>query len=171
MPGTLYVHVDHLGSVDVLTDGNGKVAERRSYDPFGQRRNQVWGQPVPMSFPNLTTEGFTGHEADVELGLVNMKGRIYDPKVGRFLTTDPVVSDPLSGQSWNPYSYVVNNPLNFVDPTGFQEGRSGGPDMDLRPRRMVPGPTKPLGPPHRRPASASSSAAQSRSRGHARRRR
>ena len=44
---------------------------------------------------------------------------MYDAKVGRFLTTDPIVSRPLSGQSWNPYSYVVNNPLNYVDPTGF----------------------------------------------------
>ena len=49
-----------------------------------------------------------------------MKGRIFDPKVGRFLTTDPLVTAPLSGQSWNPYSYVWNNPLSYVDPTGFE---------------------------------------------------
>src|SRR5262249_41578278 len=63
--------------------------------------------------------GFTWHEQDEELGLVNMKGRTYDPKVGRFLTPDPVVPDPMSGQSWNPYSYVDNNPLTYVDPTGY----------------------------------------------------
>jgi RHS repeat-associated protein len=117
--GTVYVHVDHLGSVDVLTNASGAVVERRSYDPFGQRRNPVWGQPPPASFASMTTVGFTGQESDDELGLVNMKGRIYDPKVGRFLTTDPIVSEPLSAQSWNPYSYVANNPLNYVDPTGF----------------------------------------------------
>jgi len=50
-----------------------------------------------------------------------MKGRLYDPKVGRFLTTDPIVSDPAFGQSWNPYSYVHNNPLAFTDPSGFQD--------------------------------------------------
>jgi uncharacterized protein RhaS with RHS repeats len=38
---------------------------------------------------------------------------------GRFLTTDPIVSRPLSGDSWNPHSYVINNPLNYVDPSGF----------------------------------------------------
>jgi RHS repeat-associated protein len=64
----------------------------------------VWGQPPPASFVSSTTVGFTGQENDDELGLVNMKGRIYDPKVGSFSTTDPIVSAPLSGQSWNPYS-------------------------------------------------------------------
>ncbi|WP_437531191.1 RHS repeat-associated core domain-containing protein [Sorangium sp. So ce726] len=119
--GTRYVHVDHLGSIDALTDEDGDVIERRSYDPFGQRRNPVWGERPPASFPSETTQGFTGHESDDELGLVNMKGRIYDPRIGRFLTTDPIVSIPSFGQSWNPYSYVRNSPLNHVDPSGFQE--------------------------------------------------
>ncbi|WP_437811151.1 RHS repeat-associated core domain-containing protein [Sorangium sp. So ce1078] len=120
--GARYVHVDHLGSVDALTDEDGDVIERRSYDPFGQRRNPVWGERAPASFASDTTQGFTGHESDDELGLVNMKGRIYDPRIGRFLTTDPIVSFPFFGQSWNPYSYVLNSPLNFVDPSGFAPG-------------------------------------------------
>ncbi|WP_437949416.1 RHS repeat-associated core domain-containing protein [Sorangium sp. So ce296] len=119
--GTRYVHVDHLGSVDALTGEDGDVIERRSYDPFGQRRSPVWGEPAPASFSSETTQGFTGHESDDELGLVNMKGRLYDPNTGRFLTTDPIVSIPSFGQSWNPYSYVLNNPLAYVDPGGFQE--------------------------------------------------
>jgi RHS repeat-associated protein len=119
-PGTLYMHADNLGSVDVLTNESGGVEERRSYDPFGQRRNPVWGQPPPASFASKTTLGFTGHEHDDELGLVNMRGRVFDPKVGRFLTTDPIVADLFSGQSLNAYSYVMNNPLAFVDPTGFE---------------------------------------------------
>ncbi|WP_441289865.1 RHS repeat domain-containing protein [Sorangium sp. KYC3313] len=118
---TRYVHVDHLGSIDALTDEDGDVIERRSYDPFGQRRNPVWGERPPASFPSETTQGFTGHESDDELGLVNMKGRIYDPRIGRFLTTDPIVSIPFFGQSWNPYSYVLNNPLAYIDPGGFQQ--------------------------------------------------
>ncbi|MGK3998679.1 RHS repeat domain-containing protein [Sorangium sp. So ce1024] len=136
--GTRYVHVDHLGSVDTLNDEDGDVIERRSYDPFGQRRNPVWGEPAPASFASKTTQGFTGHESDDELGLVNMKGRIYDPRIGRFLTTDPIVSLPFFGQSWNPYSYVLNNPLVYVDPVGFQqvlpedENRSPPPGAELR---------------------------------------
>jgi RHS repeat-associated protein len=118
-PGTHYLHADNLGSTDVVTDEAGNVLERRSYDPFGQRRNPDWGKPPPAVFSNLTSAGFTGHESDGELGLVNMKGRMFDPKIGRFLTMDPLVQAPLSGQSWNPYSYVFNNPLSFVDPSGF----------------------------------------------------
>jgi RHS repeat-associated protein len=95
------------------------VVERRSYDAFGKRRSPVWGQASPASFSSKTTKGFTGHEGD-ELGLVNMKGRIFDPKLGRFLTTDPIVSNLYFGQSLNAYSYVLNNPLSYVDPSGFE---------------------------------------------------
>jgi RHS repeat-associated protein len=153
-PGTLYVHVDHLGSVDVLTDGSGSAVEHRSYDPFGARRNPVWGQPPPASFTSLTTDGYTGQESDSELGLVNMKGRVYDPKAGRFLTTDPLVSDLLSAQSWNAYSYVTNNPLNFTDPTGFDEevlvqiktGTPPPPPTAAAPKGPPPSGPKPPGP-------------------------
>src|SRR6185503_19573263 len=124
-PGTRYLHVDHLGSVDAVTDG-AKVIERRSYDPFGSRRNPIWGQPPPASFTSKTTKGFTGHESDDELGLVNAKGRIYDPKLGRFLTTDPVISNLWYGQSLNAYSYVFNRPLSLVDPSGFDPAPDAG---------------------------------------------
>ncbi len=116
-----YVHGDVLGSADVVSDGHGHVLERRSYDAFGARRNaQGWQAGAPAAAAGALALGFTGHEGDEELGLVNMRGRIYDPKVGRFLQTDPLVSRPLFSQSWNPYSYVLNSPLNLVDPTGFE---------------------------------------------------
>jgi len=115
---------------------SGGVEERRSYDPFGRRRNPAWGQPPPASFASKTTLGFTGHESDDEVGLINARGRVYDPKVGRFLTTDPVVSDLYFGQTLNPYSYVIGNPLTFVDPSGFQPAagvvsQPGYPDAPL----------------------------------------
>ena len=109
---TLHVHVDHLGSIDVLTDGvTGSVAEQRSYDAFGAPRHPDWGSGQLPSPHELSSLGFTGHEADLDLGLVNMTGRLYDPKLGRFLTPDPLVPRPLFGQSWNAYSYVLNSPL------------------------------------------------------------
>ena len=49
------------------------------------------------------------------------EGRLYDPHLSRFLTPDPIVAHPGFGQSWNPYSYVLNGPLSHVDPTGFTE--------------------------------------------------
>ncbi|HMY21439.1 MAG TPA: RHS repeat-associated core domain-containing protein, partial [Polyangium sp.] len=117
-PGTRFLHVDHLGSIDVVTKKDGTIAERRSYDAFGAQRNPEWGGPsVPLT--NRTTRGFTGHEEDDEFGLINMKGRIMDPRLGRFTTTDPVIADIWNGQTLNRYSYVNGNPLAFVDPTGF----------------------------------------------------
>ena len=55
-----------------------------------------------------------------------MGGRIYDPRLARVLQVDPVVSNLLSSQRWNAYSYVLNNPLRYVDPTGFDESSGGG---------------------------------------------
>ena len=88
--GVAYLHADALGSTDVVTDGAGKVAgaagERRSYDAFGARQHPTWGQPPPASgfTSKASPMGFTG---DDELGLINMRGRLYDPKLGRFLST------------------------------------------------------------------------------------
>jgi RHS repeat-associated protein len=136
-PGTLYMHADNLGSVDALTDDNGTVVERRSYDPFGTRRNPAWGQAPPASFASKTTKGFTGHESDDELGLVNMKGRVYDPKLGRFLTTDPIVANLYFGQSFNAYSYVLGNPLSYVDPSGFQPNDVNEPGVLVMPTAFI----------------------------------
>ena len=65
------------------------------------------------------SRGFTGHEHDDAVGLINMRGRVYDPRLARFLTTDPLIGDPAHSQAWNPYSYVMNAPLDFIDPSGF----------------------------------------------------
>jgi RHS repeat-associated protein len=74
----------------------------------------------PISNANqLEHFGFTGHEEDGELGLVNMRGRLYDPKLGRFPSADPFVQNPRHSQSWNRYSYIQNSPLNGTDPSGF----------------------------------------------------
>ena len=119
-PGTKFLHVDHVGSVETVTDEQGKPVEKRSYDAFGARRNPQWGGP-DIPFTSKTKKGFTGHEDEEEFGLVNMKGRLLDPKIGRFTTTDPVIADVYNGQSFGAYSYVRNNPLTLVDPTGFSE--------------------------------------------------
>lgn len=53
------------------------------------------------------------------VGLVHMNGRVYDPDIGRFLSADPFVQDITNLQAWNRYSYVLNNPLSYTDPSGF----------------------------------------------------
>jgi RHS repeat-associated protein len=119
-PGTKYLHVDHLGSTETVTDIKGSQVEKRSYDPFGQRRNVIWGLPPPAAFTSSKVkQGLTAHDEEDEFGLVNMKGRLFDPRLGRFLNTDPVIANVFDGQALNAFSYVGNNPLTFTDPTGF----------------------------------------------------
>ena len=126
-PGTHTLHTDHLGSVESVTNEKGEVVEKRSYDAYGARRNPQWGAFGGV-VPGKTTRGFTGHEEDEEWGFVNARGRIYDPKLGRFLTTDPLIADVFDGQSFSAYGYVRNNPLALVDPSGFQ---AESPESDI----------------------------------------
>ncbi len=72
--------------------------------------------------------GYTGHQHLDELGLIHMNGRQYapkevplgdDPLIGRFLQADPIIQEPYNLQNFNRYTYVLNNPLAFTDPTGY----------------------------------------------------
>jgi RHS repeat-associated protein len=93
------------------------------YDPFGARADPR--NPVRPWTPTATASkrGFTGHEHAEDLGLIHMRGRVYDPRTGRFLSRDPVVQFPHSTQSYNRYTYALNNPLSWVDPSGFSVER------------------------------------------------
>ncbi len=64
----------------------------------------------------------------MDLGLTDMKGRIYDPLGGRFTGVDPVMQAPFSSQGLNRYSYVFNDPINNTDPSGFS---ANGEDSTL----------------------------------------
>jgi RHS repeat-associated protein len=119
---TIYYHADYVGSPELLTDSAGLVLERRSYNPFGQLRSPDWATGNAPLAPGARQVGYTGHEDDQELGLVNMKGRLYEPAIGRFTTPDPLVQNPGASQSLNRYAYVFNNPLKFTDPSGFAAG-------------------------------------------------
>ena len=109
---------DHLGSVEAVTDAQGNVLEQLSYNAWGQRRNANWTAGTPARSTSVN-RGYTDHEMLDGVGLVHMNGRVYDPVLARFLRSDPVVSDPLSAQTYNGYSYVGNNPLGAIDPSGY----------------------------------------------------
>ena len=117
---TRYLLKDHLGSTDVIVDGSGNIVEALSFDAWGARRNSNWSATnnFGINITSLTTRGFTGHEQDDEIGLINMNARLYDPKIGRFITPDTVIQFPYSTQGLNRYTYVNNNPLSYTDPTG-----------------------------------------------------
>ena len=62
--------------------------------------------------------GFTGHEHYADLKIINMNGRLYDPVIARFFSPDNFVQAPEFTQSYNRYSYCLNNPLQYTDPSG-----------------------------------------------------
>lgn len=122
-----YLFNDHLGSLDVVTNAHGKITHSASFDAWGARRSgENWGAafaPGSISLTGfvqpLTRRGYTGHEMLDDHGLIHMNGRIYDPKLARFLQADPFIQAVTDTQSFNRYSYVMNNPLNTTDPSGF----------------------------------------------------
>lgn len=115
-----YYHLDHLGSLDRITDQWGTVIEKLDFDAWGKRRWANGSDDAQgLIPPSSARRGFTGHEQLDNVGLVHMNGRIYDPVIARFLSADPTVQAPYNLQSFNRYSYVQNNPLSYTDPTGF----------------------------------------------------
>lgn len=117
---TRYLHQDHLGSITLITNEAGGVTERLAYEAYGKRRYPAGtDDPTNGLFGQVTDRGFTSHEHLDEIALIHMNGRVYDPVLGRFVTADPFLQDPSNLQSYNRYSYVLNNPLMYVDPSGY----------------------------------------------------
>jgi len=123
-----YTHKDHIGSIDTITEGDdnasqGHITEAMSFGAWGERREAInWQLPmmgVLANLRNITPRGFTGHEMIDHAGIIHMNGRIYDSKLGRFLQADPNVQAPDNSQNLNRYSYVLNNPLSYTDPSGY----------------------------------------------------
>jgi len=117
--GTMYfVHTDYLGSLNVITNAAGTKVDEYSFDAWGRRRN-----PTNWTYTGIATaftfdRGYTGHEHLDQAGLINMNGRMYDPVLGRFLSPDNYVQSPDNTQNFNRYSYCLNNPLSYTDPSG-----------------------------------------------------
>ena len=101
---------DHIGSIIGLYDQYGTKCYGASFDP--------WGKRTLMSGSIEFDRGFTGHEHIDEINLIDMNGRMYDPLLGRFLSADPFVQAPTNPQNFNRYSYCLNNPLKYIDPSG-----------------------------------------------------
>ena len=115
-----YVLRDHLGSVTHVLNSSGTVMQELSYDAWGRLRNpSTWSLYTPTNEPEpYLGRGYCGHEHLTGLGLINMNARLYDPLLGRFLSPDPYVQAPDHTQSFNGYSYCLNNPLKYKDENG-----------------------------------------------------
>jgi len=117
-----YILKDYLGSFETILSDSGVIEQKLSFDPWGRRRNPTdWTyNNVPETY--LFDRGFTGHEHLDNFDLINMNGRVYDPWLGRFLSPDPFVQAPTYSQNYNRYSYALNNPLKYTDPSGYYYG-------------------------------------------------
>ena len=101
---------NHLGSVTRIYNTSGTAVFSAYYDP--------WGVQTVTTNTIGYNRGYCGHEMLNDFQLINMNGRLYDPYIARFLSTDNYVQLPTSAQSFNRYSYCLNNPLKYVDPDG-----------------------------------------------------
>ena len=130
-PSMVYLHDDDLASIVVASDDAGDALGSYTYEPFGGRA-VAWAAPSRGSASVLDQvhRGFTGHEHDDELGLINMRGRMMDPALGSFISADPYVSDPLTSKGYNRYRYAESNPLNVRDLSGFQSSGGDGEGDD-----------------------------------------
>lgn len=113
-----YYHNDHLGGVHVITDSGGNRCQLNEYDPWGAVSKSEG--PTPGSQPTCEpTHRFNGKELDPESGLYYYGGRYYDQELGRFIGPDPFVQEDDEPQNLNRYSYTLNNPQKYMDPSGY----------------------------------------------------
>jgi|GEM_PF-1256444 len=136
--GTMeYVHQDHLTGTSVTTNSSGDtLLGKIAYFPFGATRSTYQTIDTEKKFTGQRLDGSTGlylmqssapvWAADAPVSIVSAPltvsavwaGRYYDPAIGRFTQADTIVPDPGNPQAFNRYSYVANNPLKYVDPSG-----------------------------------------------------
>lgn|GEM_PF-2333896 len=125
--GTRYLTADHLGSTRLVTDAAGAVKERHDYLPFGEelpaslRASITDGGVNTYAVTNGPPQKFTGKERDSETNLDYFGARYFSGAQGRFTSPDPLLNSgrPSEPQSWNRYSYTLNNPLRYTDPLGM----------------------------------------------------
>ena len=114
-----YVHEDSLGSTSVMTTSTGTLDSSISFYPFGGTRTGSVS----------TDKKFTGQRLD-GTGLYYYGARYYDATIGRFISADTVIQNPANPQTLNRYSYCVNNPLKYTDPSGHTFDTNGDQELD-----------------------------------------
>jgi RHS repeat-associated protein len=115
--GAEYFAHDRLGSIRHLVAPDGGLNLTQSFDPFGNL--------LAQEGTSRSIFGYAGEQTD-PTGLIFLRARYYDPAVGRFLSADTIIPDPLRSVGWNRYAYVENNPIRYTDPSGY----CGGPYFD-----------------------------------------
>ncbi|MCW5874154.1 MAG: hypothetical protein KIS88_05860 [Anaerolineales bacterium] len=108
--GIKYLLTDHLGSVSAVLDDTGAMLSQQRYTPYGETRFEIG--------ITETDFGYTGQRVLAGTGLMDYNARFYAPGLGRWTQPDSIVPGVSNPQNLNRFSYVLNNPINFVDPSG-----------------------------------------------------
>lgn len=117
---TYSIITDYLSSIERIVDNsNLDIVADKSYDAWGRERNAINWSYLPVTHNSTGWDrGFTGHEHIPEFGLINMNGRLYDPVLGRMISPDPYIMGADNTQGYNRYTYALNNPMSYNDPSG-----------------------------------------------------
>lgn len=107
-----YYHSDQLSSTKLITNRNGNVIEHLQNSAYGEEVYELASNGFDPS------NRYTDQVADLDTGLTYYRSRYYDPQLGRFTQADTIVPGPFNPQAYNRYSYVLNNPFKYNDPTG-----------------------------------------------------
>jgi RHS repeat-associated protein len=116
-----YIHQDHLTGTSIVTSDNGSLVESLKYYSYGETRS--------FTGTDVTDKKYTGQRLD-GTGLYYYGARYYDPTIGRFISPDTIVPSPANPQSFNRYSYCLNNPLKYTDPSGHLVYDENGNPID-----------------------------------------
>lgn len=134
---TRYFYTDHLGSTRAVTNASGSILARYDFLPFGEAVPCPGWRPSSQGYCSTADDRlqFTGKERDTESELDYFGARYLSISQGRFTSPDPLyfqeemLGDP---QRWNLHSYVRNNPLRFIDPTGQKIELTGQTEEERR---------------------------------------
>jgi RHS repeat-associated protein len=110
-PAVRLLHVDHLGSTQVVTDWGGNIVRQMRYTAYGEIRGRFGPNGYSVAYGGDTRFEFTGYETDFA-GLEYAGARFFDPELAQFASHDP------AGQFASPYAYGPGDPINGTDPTG-----------------------------------------------------
>lgn len=125
-----FLHKDYIGNILAVTDEQGARLELRHFDAWGNlthlqffdakmAKGKISVNSALQAFGGLLIDrGYTSHEHFMEVGIIHMNGRLYDPLLRRFLNADENIQDATNTQNYNKYGYVMNNPMMYNDPSG-----------------------------------------------------
>src|SRR5205814_2404886 len=120
---------DYAGSVRLVVDSSGTIAERIDYDEYGNITNDT--------APGFQPFAFAGGVRDLDTGLIRFGSRDYDSVTGRWTSSDAL---RFNGGSTNLLTYAGNDPINRIDPGGTLLGPGGGAEVGAEVGAAVGGP-------------------------------